>query len=349
VIALPALSALIALACAAVVGRDLYHRPKPDRVAWLIAFALFAVAAATEVIGEAAGWDTLTVRIYYLTGAVLVVGYLALGQLYLVTPGKIGRVAPGAALLVTALAVSTVWGAPVDQARLDADGWDAITRTTGLTLLTVGVNSVGTLILIGGLIYSAVRFRQLGTMRNRMLGCLLIAGGTLAVAAGGTLTRLGSDQFLYIAMSVGIAMIFCGYLWTKVPDGAAFRPVRSKARQSAQPGLSRSPGIAFIEQMLATRSDIDLAELCREWSVPARAVDAFNRAEARRVWAFRVRLGSLAQAQFDDRPASLRLQLTELYFDVMTGDIGLLDRAPVGWHGGRDDESAVRTGTASVD
>ena len=53
----------------------------------------------------------------------------------------------------------------------------------------------------------------------------------------------------------------------------------------------------------------------------ARDIDAFTRAEARRVWSFRTRLTPAGQEAFDIRPVGLRLQLTELYFDVMAIEI----------------------------
>ena len=47
------------------------------------------LVAALWVIGDTAGWTAPLARLYYLTGAVLVVGYLALGQLYLLFPDRI--------------------------------------------------------------------------------------------------------------------------------------------------------------------------------------------------------------------------------------------------------------------
>jgi hypothetical protein len=338
---LPAISALIAFACVAVIARDaLLRRPSPDRVTWIVAFALFGIAAGTEVVGEIASWDAALARVYYLTGAVLVVGFLALGQLYLLAADRIRRFAPGAALLLTAISASTVWGAPIDRSRLEQDGWDAIDRTTGLTILAVGINTIGTLVLLAGLLYSVVRFRRSGTHRNRMIGCLLIAAGTLAVAMGGSLTRLGSDQYLYIAMSIGITLIFAGYLeaGSQGIEQASRRPAEETGRRQRFLRTSKTeqrtpsmPGVAFIEERLLTLSDGALSEECRVWSVPAREMDAFTRAEARRAWHFRNRLSPAARAAFDSRPPSLRLQLTDLYFDVMTSEIAPvspIDRRP---------------------
>src|SRR5581483_11190616 len=117
-----------------MIGRDAARRPKPDKIAWLIAFALFAVAAACEVAGSLAGWTPLLARVYYLAGAVLVVGYLALGELYLLAPRATRRFGPGVMLLLTALAVTVVLDAPIDAARLSADGWRALQRGPALVV-----------------------------------------------------------------------------------------------------------------------------------------------------------------------------------------------------------------------
>ena len=344
-VVLPIISALLAFACVGLIARDALRRPSPDRLTWIVAFGLFGIAAASEAISDIAGWNASLARVYYLTGAVLVVGFLALGQLYLLAGQRIRRIAPGIALLVTAISASTVWGAPIDHARLDADGWDAIKRTTGLTLLAIGINSIGTLILLGGLLYSVIRYRHASTYRHRMIGCLLIALGTIAVAMGGTLTRLGSDQYLYIAMSIGIGLIFAGYVEA---SGRARAQQRGELRIALSRGAGRymswdgmdeqgswlghlrksnsenqkpTQAIAYIESRLAALPDAELSEECRVWSVAARDIDAFTRAEARRVWSFRTRLTPAGQEAFDIRPVGLRLQLTELYFDVMAIEI----------------------------
>lgn len=318
---LPAFVALIAFSCLLAIGRDALRRVTPDRIAWMIAFGLFGIAATTEVIGESSGWTELLARIYYVSGAILVVGYLALGQLYLLAGKRIGKFAPGVAILVTAVAISTVWAAPIDTARLDSDGWDALVRTPGLKVLAISVNTIGTLILLGGLLYSVRAFQKRGTHRNRMIGCLLIAVGTLTVAMGGTATRLGSEQILYVAMSIGISLIFAGYIWTRKPDSVAKpadQPIRP--RVPVAEGFGADLPMVFIEGWLATLSDEVLAEECRVWSVAPREMDAFSRAEARRAWIFRTRLSAEGQTAFDQRPVSIRQQLTELYFDVLVPD-----------------------------
>jgi hypothetical protein len=150
VIAFPAFAALVAGLCAASLVWDAIHRPRPERITWALAFIVFAVAAGSEVIGATLGWSPTLARIYYLCGAVLVVGVLALGELYLLFPGKLPSFTTGLALLITALAATIVWSAPIDQQRLQSEGWHAIERGPVLIALAVALNAGGTAILAGG-------------------------------------------------------------------------------------------------------------------------------------------------------------------------------------------------------
>lgn len=219
----PIIATTLALGCCLAVLRDTIARPKPAGLVWTIAFAIFGIAAMSEVIGTLVGWTPLLARIYYVLGATLVVGYLALGELYLLMRREwVDRIA-GLLVVLSALAISLVSNAAIGP-NIEEAGWHALERSAGLTLLTVLMNTTGTFILVGGLVYSAISFKRRGIMRNRMHGCLLIAAGTLTVASGGTLTRLGSHQYLYIAMSLGIALIFAGYARTQKPDE---RPART--------------------------------------------------------------------------------------------------------------------------
>lgn len=229
----PLIATSLAFGCCLAVLRATIARPKPANLVWTIAFGIFGTAALAEVIGTIIGWTPLLARTYYVLGATLVVGYLALGELYLLMRREwVDRIA-GALIVLSALALSLVSKASIGPGIEEA-GWQALERSPGLTLLTILMNSVGTIILVGGLIYSAISFKRRGIMRNRMQGCLLIAAGTLSVASGGTLTRLGSHQYLYIAMSLGIALIFAGYTKTQKPDALPARsPIPAGAVRDA--------------------------------------------------------------------------------------------------------------------
>lgn len=316
----------------AVVGRDTLRRRRPDRVVWTIAFAIFAIAAGAEVLGTVSGWTPAIVRVYYLTGAVLVVGYLALGELYLLAGNRIAKFAPGVALLVTALAATLVINAPVDASMLAEHGWEALEQSAGLTAITMLMNIGGSIVLIGGALWSAWKFRKLGTQRRRMMGCILIALGTFIVAMGGTLTRLGQREYLYIAMSLGILVIFAGVLETRRSDQEprglrALLGLQATADQGKiipfQPGgatrnarANDAQALDYVVERLLPLDDAALDRDCRGWSVARRDIDLLDRAQAQQVWSLRTRLDPASQQRFDELEPVARLQVAELYLEV---------------------------------
>lgn len=208
---LPLSSALISGAMALLMLNRMRQKIRPQEAAWTLAFAMFAVAAGSQVWGDMAGWSPFLAKLYYVFGASLVVGWLGLGTwLVVVRSPRLQNVGLWIMLLVSGVAIGMVSQSPVDMAALAADGWHALDKPTALTVLTIAVNSVGTLVLVGGALWSAWVFWRKHIMRSRMIGLLLIAAGALAVAAGGSLTRFGHQQYLYIAMSLGISIMFWG-------------------------------------------------------------------------------------------------------------------------------------------
>ena len=318
---LPLFASLVAFVCMALVVRDAVRRPRPDKIAWAIAFALFGLAAGLEVVGSLAGWTAAGARLYYLTGAVLVVGYLALGELYLLAPKATARLGPGITLLVTALAATITFAAPVDAARLEVEGWRAIDRGPALVTLAVLINGLGTVVLVAGALWSAWRFWRSGTNRHRMIGCVLIALGTIAVAMGGTLTRLGQPEYLYVAMAIGVAIIFAGYLETRRSDAPRVQKVAAGTASGAtEPAPDDADlAVAFLSELLAL-GPVSCGERCRIWSAEARPIDRFDRDTARRAWMVRTRLRADDRQRFDALPVAVQAQLAELYVEVLTAE-----------------------------
>ena len=334
-IALPAVASMIALVCAVVIGLDAIRRPRPERIVWAIAFLLFAVAAGAEVVGSLIGWSPTLARIYYLSGAVLVVGFLALGELYLLLPGRMPAIVPGLTLLVVAVAATAVWSAPIDSRLLAIEGWDAIARGPALVVLAVSINALGTVILVGGALLSAWRMRGNPGLANRTWGCVLIALGAILVASGGTLTRFGHREYLYLAMSAGIAVIFAGVLLTRRPvaipsqlatadPGSSGASVSSPRREivslPARPMVDRTAhceeGIRFIASVLLPLDERSLAEVCERWSASPMTSESLNRAQALRVWSVRLALPDESRPRFDLLPMRVQAQIAELYAEV---------------------------------
>lgn len=344
VIAFPAVTAVIAALCGAFVGWDAVRRPTPERVSWTAAFLLFTAAAVCEVVGAAMGWTPPLARAYYLAGAVLVVGVLALGELYLLLPRRMPAITPGVSLLIVAVAATAVWSAPIDSARLPAAGWQALQRGPFLIALAATINAGGTIVLTAGALYSAWKLRAAGGSGRRAAGCVLIAVGTVAVALGGTLSRFGKPEYLYLTMTLGIAIIFAGVLLTRPPRSArsmmkhapdSWRksdatgrrarliPLSSRSRSEQSGNAEPNEGIRFVVERLLSLDDGEIAETCRRWSATPFAGDALNRLQARQVWTLRLAIPERARSRFDALPIDLQAQLAEIYTEVWS--VGIVD------------------------
>jgi hypothetical protein len=78
-------------------------------------------------------------------------------------------------------------------------------------LLSPVVNLYAVIFLIGGAIVSAIRYSRRRETRHRFLGNVLIAAGAILPGIGGTATRLGHVEVLYVTELIGLLLIWWGY------------------------------------------------------------------------------------------------------------------------------------------
>ncbi|HEU0195144.1 MAG TPA: hypothetical protein VFQ71_13150 [Gaiellales bacterium] len=198
---------VVAAVCTGVCARRcLSSRRRAPLISWTIGFALFTVAAAVLWYGAARGWTPAAFRIYYLAGGILVVPYLAVGELLLVLPGRrVTRLATATMLFISFAAAAAVLAAQVDRGALDRAGAappnDALAGTWP-EVLAIALNSAGTVVLLAGSLLSA--------RRRRDLRPLLVAVGVLVVALASSATRFGSYTLFALGQAAGIVLILLG-------------------------------------------------------------------------------------------------------------------------------------------
>jgi hypothetical protein len=205
---LPLCAALVALAFAGLLLRSLRRRPSGEKALWAAGFVLFSVAAACEAVAQRAGWHPGLFRTYYLAGGVLTVAYLGGGSAWLLLPKRGRDLLLGGLLTATVAAAITVALAPVSPGVLAATAHGRPPANSALGghafLWAVGLNSFGSLFLIGGSLYSVLR-------RRRVRPNVWIGGGALIVALATGLSRAGSYEFVYVGELLGIALMFGGF------------------------------------------------------------------------------------------------------------------------------------------
>ena len=207
-----AVAALVSLACTIVVASRARRRPlRPPLIAWTIGFALFTVATVALWYGAWHGWTESVFRIYYLAGGILVVPYLAVGELLLVAPGRRAtRLVTATMLWITFASAAAVIAADVDPAKLAAAGATPPNSAMGgpwTTILAAVLNTAGTLVLLAGSIASA--------RRRHDPRPLLVAAGVAVIALASTATRLDVYALFALGQALGIVLILAGLVWRR--------------------------------------------------------------------------------------------------------------------------------------
>jgi hypothetical protein len=234
---LPALAAALCLALAWSMLRRFVARHRLHELIWGMTFLAFGLAAGTEAYAGELGWTPGLVRVYYLAGASLSVGFLALGTLVLLVPRRIALVALGVVLVQSIFMVFLVLRSNVDPELAQVAGWSALSKDGSLRALALTINVLGTLVVIIGTFGSSYAQWVAGN-GSRAAGVLLIGVGTLIVATGGSLTRFG-HHLLYGPMVLGLLVIFAGYRRVVGGGGRATGPVQQRPR-GTEPGADRA-------------------------------------------------------------------------------------------------------------
>ena len=233
------ISTLTTGAFAAMVLRRWYQLRRPHLMGWGVGLALYFLGTFSQVI-LTIWWSPFFFGLWYWTGALMVAPWLGEGTAYLlIRKGSIARNIQMALLLVAIMTLP--W--TLFFTHMDPSAWYRGADMTVIYKQIMGeeirgtvrffspvMNTWGTILLVGGAIYSARLFRRKQIMRNRMVGNWYIALGGLLPALGGVFIRLGDPSFKYIGEMSGAILIFIGYwLATNVPE-----EIRTRKTQTAE-------------------------------------------------------------------------------------------------------------------
>ena len=210
-IILPALTAVVAAAFAVVVLRQYGSHRRTYQLMWATGFAMFAIAAFAGYLARSGGMTETEYRLFYLFGAILNVAWLALGTLYLLAPRRWADSALVAVAVLSLAAAYAVIAAPVDLTAAADSGRGFPNGSLARILAGIG-SGLGSIVLIGGALWSAWIFLRRRHNGRRALANVIIAVGVLVVAIGGTVTLTGGKDILEVTNLAGLAMMFAGFL-----------------------------------------------------------------------------------------------------------------------------------------
>jgi len=190
-------------------------KTKPDATYllwWFIGVITYGMGTISESVNTIFGWSELNFRIWYIVGALLGGFPLAQGTVYLLLKRRTSHILSAVFVSFILLAAVCVMLTPVDPAA-SADGrlTGAVMTWTWVRWFSPVINIYAFLFLFGGAIYSAFQYFKLPEQRNRFSGNILIAIGALLPGIGGSFTRMGYVEVLYVTELLGLLLIFAGY------------------------------------------------------------------------------------------------------------------------------------------
>lgn len=240
---LSVISAIITGTFAALVLRRWWTHPKRPRpmylMAWGVGLVLYFIGTLSQVI-LTISWSPLFFALWYWSGALMVPAWLGQGTAYLlIRRGNIARNIQMALVLVMCMTLPwtlfftpfnpSAWHPGADITEIYRDHTDengtlipgimqGSSRGT-VRFFSPIMNVWGTVLLVGGALYSARAFRRKQIRRNRVIGNWLIAAGGLLPALGGVLIRLGDPSYKYLGEMLGAIIIFMGFwIVTYLPE-----------------------------------------------------------------------------------------------------------------------------------
>lgn len=216
----PLVVTVIAFLFGAMLTKQYVARRKPYQLVWAGALFMGALAGLAFVLFLVDGRSELFFRVYYVFGALLMAGYLGLGEVYLLASRRVADAVALGVLLLSVVGLSFISLAPVDSAALQGPNVEAGTNAiSGPAIVFIALlNTFGAVAVIGGAAYSAYRVWKRHNPLQFLAANVLIAGGTLLASLAGTLARVtGSGASFWALLAAGFVVLFAGFLLTTAP------------------------------------------------------------------------------------------------------------------------------------
>lgn len=226
-----ATSVLSLIFAVGVLRRWNAERSKLHLFWWGIGLVMYGVGTVTESLTTLFGWQEPVFRAWYISGALLGGAPLAQGTVYLLLRRRTAHALTALLLTAVAVAATFVLLTPIDYSAVEAYRLSGrVMEWSWVRLFSPFINLYAAGFLIGGAIWSALYYRRSPATRQRYLGNVAIAIGALLPGIGGTFTRFGHVEVLYVTELAGLLLIWLGYYLNVRPAGVA--------EGAASPGLA---------------------------------------------------------------------------------------------------------------
>jgi len=189
---------------------------------WTIGILTYGLGTLTESITSLFGWNIVIFKSWYIAGALLGGFPLAQGTVYLLIRKKIAHILTAITITFIIVASFFIILSPINYDLVESH------RLTGKVLswswvrmFSPFINIYSVYFLVGGAIYSAYIYYRSKSSSARVKGNVLIAIGAILPGIGGSFTRFGYTEVLYVTELMGLILIFSGYLTIRNDSSAS--------------------------------------------------------------------------------------------------------------------------------
>jgi hypothetical protein len=208
----PAAATIVAAVFSVAAWRSAGERGTALRV-WSFALAQFAVGSGALAWGVTFGWSEAAYRVFYAFGAVLNVGWLGLGTLWLVWRRGAARAATAGLTAVSAWAaffVMTTELVPGAAAALAGEELPVARHVMPVLArnLSRWFSITGSVVVLAGLLMSIA-------LRRNVLGLGLLAAGVVVAGVASELARVGYVAVFSVGLAFGISLMYAGFVRTR--------------------------------------------------------------------------------------------------------------------------------------
>lgn len=179
---------------------------------WSVGVLTFGMGTSAESINAIFGWNEINLKYWYIVGALLGGFPLAQGTVYLLMKKRFADITSLILLIIIAIAsvfvILTPFNIPADF-RYKLTG--SVFAWQWVRYFSPFVNLYASVFLIGGAVYSAIRYYKQTEKEARFIGNIYIALGGLLPGIGGSFTRMGYVNVLFITELTGLLLIYYGY------------------------------------------------------------------------------------------------------------------------------------------
>jgi len=179
---------------------------------WSIGVVAFGLGTLAESINVLFGWSEINFKYWYIVGALLGGYPLAQGSVYLLMKRSFAKMSTVFFYVLILIASILVILSPIElpdsfTGKLTGEvfSWSWVRYFSPL------VNIYAFVFLVGGAIYSANKYYGKGIKEAPFKGNIFIAIGGLLPGIGGSFTRAGYVEVLFITEFLGLILMYYGY------------------------------------------------------------------------------------------------------------------------------------------